>query len=157
MSGDPVQDMVDTLAATRRDVADVRKLIDAKAPGPDVVRGVQAELAQLKTAVQSVNPQRVLDAATSGAKAAAGEIGQATAALREAVARIEAGQGAGWKLKTALVLLVLVLGLLGGSILSVRLLPTAFLATETGCNIAGGRYVTPTATNAAKGCWISGQ
>lgn len=154
MSGDPVQDMVDTLAATRRDVADVRKLIDAKAPGPDVVRAVQAEMAQLKTAVQSMNPQAVLNAATNGAKATAGEIGQATTALREAVSRIEAHQGAGWKLKAAVAGLLVLLGLLGGSILSVRLFPAGMYASKTGCAIAGGHYVTPTATNAARGCWF---
>lgn len=152
---DPVQDMVDTLAATRRDVADVRKLIDAKAPGPDVVRGVQTELAQLKSAIQSVNPQAVLNAATNGAKAAAGEVGQATAALREAVARIDANEGQGWKLKAAVAGLLVLLGLLGGTILSVRLFPVGLYASKTGCAIAGGHYVTPTATNAARGCWFS--
>ena len=79
-----IDEFIATLAAVRQDAAELRKQIEAKAAAPAALRTLETEIRGLKQSVQSINPTGILDAAERGAKAAAGEIGAATKALREA-------------------------------------------------------------------------
>lgn len=127
---DPVQDLVASLAATRQEIAEVRKLINAKAPATDDIQKFKTEITQLTRSVQSMNPDAVLNAAERGARANASTLQFATDALERAKIEAEGHNNRFKRIEWPLIVVALLGAILSGG--------AVYPNSEIACNLAGG-------------------
>lgn len=79
-----IQLLIETLTATREDVAGVREQIEKKTVSGPTLKALQAEVAQLKGSLVGLTAASIRNAAETGAKATAADLSNATSALRMA-------------------------------------------------------------------------
>lgn len=77
-----IQLLIETLTATREDVAGVREQIEKKTVAGPTLKALQTEVAQLKGSLVGLTAASVRNAAETGAKATAVDLSNAASALR---------------------------------------------------------------------------
>lgn len=134
-----IQLLIETLTATREDVAGVREQIEKKTVAGPTLKALQTEVAQLKGSLVGLTAASIRNAAETGAKATVADLNNAASALRIAAqGGLETRKALGrWKV-TAIALaafLSLLAAFVGGAALIRSGLP---LNTEAGCSYRGG-------------------
>lgn len=79
-----IQLLIETLTATREDVAGVREQIEKKTVSGPTLKALQTEVAQLKGSLVGLTAASIRNAAETGAKATVADLSNATSALRMA-------------------------------------------------------------------------
>ena len=134
-----IQLLIETLTATREDVAGVREQIEKKTVAGPTLKALQTEVAQLKGSLVGLTAASIRNAAETGAKATVADLNNAASALRMAAqGGLDARKALG-RWKVAAIALAAFLSLLaafvGGAALVRSGLP---LNTEAGCSYRGG-------------------
>jgi hypothetical protein len=134
-----IQLLIETLTATREDVAGVREQIEKKTVAGPTLKALQTEVAQLKGSLVGLTAASIRNAAETGAKATAADLSNATSALRMAAQEELETRKALGRWKVAAIALAAFLSLLaafvGGAAFMKSGLP---LTTEAGCSYLGG-------------------